>query len=475
MSMVLQRLPCWAFVLVQVAFGAAFAAIVVAALLVPPFDARRCAVPGCAPVPLRSYRATRAGAAGLVLNVSDVSPYNHQLHLVMAVRQPARAEGDTARHSYNLTLYQRTVADTLVLVSEGERAHELSCDVGSDYCSNVTIENIAFVSYERYETTVAVVDFDTDMAAPLDEVEFYFVYRDEGFVLFELWLRFALMLVTLAVLFAYALRLHLSKYTWMRLHVEQRWTLVLLGALLLQCNPITFVEVLVPYSWVPELLDRVLQSIFTCLLLLFFLVIFDALRGKSANTAAHAPLRFYTPKVLFVAILLMAQIASSVWREIRVLSDPYVYDERWSPTAIFITALFVLFLVVYAVWLIYLMVRACCDARHAVELGVRVRFFLYVTLALVTVQIVAIVLTATRVMGVSADLVVSIGAVSLYVYFLALMYTPARTATAHEAQRATNAAGMTKFVDEDDGVVEVDDDSDDGGGGDDDDDGAESD
>lgn len=70
-------------------------------------------------------------------------------------------------------------------------------------------------------------------------------------------------------------------------------------------------------SWLPGMLDAVLQATFLCALLMFWLCIYHGLRQNERRFV-----RFYLPKIIVVLPIWLCAIVLATWEKCNELKDP---------------------------------------------------------------------------------------------------------------------------------------------------------
>nr|CAD7573600.1 unnamed protein product [Timema californicum] len=156
-------------------------------------------------------------------------------------------------------------------------------------CEEFIVLHLGFLDYTHYILTVNFYGLESfHQRYNIKDITFYFKSYNPAFTQIEIWFRFIFLLGTFAV---------------------TKWMSLLLPLLLLYNDPIFPMTFLIN-SWVPGMLDAVLQATFLCSLLLFWLSIYHGLRQVQCLITI-APfsllvynerrlLTFYLPKLLLV-------------------------------------------------------------------------------------------------------------------------------------------------------------------------------
>eukprot|EP01106_Pelomyxa_sp_JSP_P017958 TRINITY_DN776_c0_g2_i7.p1 TRINITY_DN776_c0_g2~~TRINITY_DN776_c0_g2_i7.p1 ORF type:complete len:342 (+),score=62.80 TRINITY_DN776_c0_g2_i7:144-1169(+) len=219
------------------------------------------------------------------------------------------------------------------------------------------------------------------------DTQFEVEYVNSANTTFELWWRFTFLIATsiFICVFAFFLRrLRVSHWT-----VEQKWTSILLFALIAYDNP-AFPLYLLVSGWFPIFINQVLFTTFFATLLLFWLVTFDGVRKESQ---AVSPLRFYLPKGIFMFVCWVLVITLLTWNQIHLISDPTHSYANDIAGYIFLAVVAVALVGVYVLWVAYLVFRAFVEARGSPFLGPRIRFLGGVTVFVMVMFIVIVVVT----------------------------------------------------------------------------------
>mmetsp|Transcript_200 Transcript_200/g.507 ORF Transcript_200/g.507 Transcript_200/m.507 type:complete len:474 (+) Transcript_200:75-1496(+) len=457
MRMFLQSMPKKGFVCLFLMFGVVFTACVVAGILGPPITDSQCPTEPnsggeCVPVDFTRMNAAWIG------NITNLDKLNQQLYLVMSVELPPDHGGGKWE---NVTIWQRSYGhrvdpndpskiDTTDAVPRGAHNYTIECPPGGGACANITLVHFPFIAFTNYTIMITVPETN---GAPLEQVKFNFVFRDHKFTLFELWFRFAFLLLTFVAIIVFAHKLR--HYRWTDWQVEQKWTAFILFGLMAANNPFFPLEILVA-SWFPVFLDQVLMVTFLCMLLLFWLIMFDGVRKDAVQRSL---LKFYLPKVFLVAMIWVVQLTVFAWQEIHLLQNPQYDELRDDPNFLVMMVTMLVLLVVYLFWMVYVVARACLESKTYPLLGVRIRFFGLFTLAVIVTLVGGLLFAAFGpVHNNAAEFLAEIALLNLYVYVLAFVYLPAKTSfVARTARAGADKIGMVAFEDEgDDSLEEID-------------------
>jgi hypothetical protein len=237
-------------------------------------------------------------------------------------------------------------------LSASNTAHtrHVTCDLGSEWCDDVTLLHSKHITYWAYRIQLAVLAFPE--SAQLRDCRFIFSVVNESYTVFELWCRVGFLLVTAAWLVIYARKM--TGHRWGDWAIEQRWIGVLLLGLLAYNNPFYALSVLMS-GWFPVFLNQFLLSSFLFVLLLFWLVIFDAFRKKTPLARSYK--RFYAPKVALMLVFWILAIAIYTWTQLYTSDDPgSALNEIPGYLVMYVVMLLVV--LAYVCWLLFLIIKA---------------------------------------------------------------------------------------------------------------------
>ncbi|XP_023613978.1 transmembrane protein 181 isoform X2 [Myotis lucifugus] len=280
---------------------------------------------------------------------------------------------------------------------------------------------------------------------------------DPAFSQMEIWFRFVFVVLTFIVtcLFAHSLR----KFSMRDWGMEHKWMSILLPLLLLYNDPFFPLSFLVN-SWALGTLDDLFQSLFLCALLLFWLCVYHGIRVQGERKC----LTFYLPKFCIVGLLWLASVTLGIWQTVNELHDP-MYQYRVD-TGNFqgMKVFFMVVAAVYVLYLLFLVVRACSELRHMPYVDLRLKFLTALTFVVLVISIIILYLRfgaqvlqdnfvaelSTHYQN-SAEFLSFYGLLNFYLYTLAFVYSPSKTAL-YESQLKDNPA-FSMLNDSDDDVI----------------------
>ncbi|XP_076173584.1 transmembrane protein 181 [Ptiloglossa arizonensis] len=309
------------------------------------------------------------------------------------------------------------------------RTRRLKCE--RQTCEELVVAHLGFLDYSYYIITVRFHGLESfHQRYNIRELTFYFKNYNPAFTEFEIWFRFIFLLTAFGVMcwFGHSLR----KYPLHDWSIEQKWISILLPLLILYNNPLFPMTFLVN-SWVPGMVDAILQTTFLCAVLMFWLCVYHGLRQNERRL-----ITFYLPKVLVVGMLWCSALILATWLRCTELEDPtynYVLD-----TSNYFGFKVFFFTVggFYIAYLLLLILRAYSELRSMPYFDLRLRFL---TLLAGVVSSVCGCVTArqfgagifedsfasrlTTYYHSSAQFMALYGLLNFYLYTMAYVYAPA--------------------------------------------------
>nr|AAY54880.1 IP11750p [Drosophila melanogaster] len=337
------------------------------------------------------------------------------------------------------------------------RTRHLVC-VRND-CEEFTVMHLGFLDYAHYIITVRFYGLESfHQKYNIRSITFYFKTYSPDFTQIEIWFRCIFLLFTFIVICWYAHTLR--KYPIYDWSIEQRWLSVLLPLLLLYDNPF-FPLIFLMNSWLPGMLDAILQATFLCALLMFWLCIYHGLRQNERSFV-----RFYLVKVIVVLPIWLCAIVLATWEKCNELRDPtyshFVDTKNYNGFKMF----FYIACCMYVLYLVLLLLRAYTELRSMPYFDMRLKFL---TLLMLFVLSISITVTTCRFgFGIlednfvaslnttyrsSAQFMCFYGLLNFYLYTMAYVYSPdGRFAQAELAVTKDNPA-ISMIDDSDEDVV----------------------
>jgi hypothetical protein len=221
---------------------------------------------------------------------------------------------------------------------------EITCDADSVDCRETIVFRSTSISYQAYYFQVVLLD-DVEDIKFIDSISFSFTYGNPSWGLFSMFTRFVFSIVACVNYFNFTSAL--KKLRKNNRSLEQRWTQVLLFALIFYNNPFIPLEYLAPrhtVAWV----GTIFQITFLTLILTFWISILDSLRFEPPFKFVS----FYLPKVFFmiafwlVGTILYTIIERSTWY------DPLYNWYQDTSMATSVDAYYFIFGAIYGIWIL---------------------------------------------------------------------------------------------------------------------------
>ncbi|XP_012283820.1 transmembrane protein 181 [Orussus abietinus] len=309
------------------------------------------------------------------------------------------------------------------------RTRHLKCERQS--CEEFMVVHLGYLEYTNYIITVHFHGLESfHQRYYIRNLTFYFKNYNPAFTQIEIWFRLIFLLATFMVTCWFGLSLR--KYPVHDWSIEQKWISILLPLLILYNNPLFPMTFLVN-SWVPGMLDAILQTTFLCAILMFWLCVYHGLRQNERRLVT-----FYLPKLLVVGMLWGAALTLATWLRCTELEDPtynYVLD-----TSNYYGFKVFFFTVggIYIAYLLLLILRAYSELRSMPYFDLRLRFL--TLLAAIVAGVCSLVTARKFGAGVledsfasrlstyyrtSAQFMALYGILNFYLFTMAYVYAPA--------------------------------------------------
>ncbi|XP_015116993.1 transmembrane protein 181 [Diachasma alloeum] len=413
------------FVMVFVAFFACFGLAVFIGLAGPPITSTT------------EHRARLNGsdmATGpFIMKTPALSTYSQQLW-VIAKFSTANTDDERYDKTFQVSVSIDGISpeEKLVSILSSESGHNrtrhLKCERQS--CEELVVAHLGSLDYTHYMITVRFYGLEGfHQRYTIRDLTFYFKNYNPAFTQIEIWFRLIFLLAAFVVTcwFGHSLR----KYPVTDWSIEQKWISILLPLLILYNNPL-FPLIFLFNSWVPGMLDAIMQTTFLCAILMFWLCVYHGLRQNERKLAT-----FYLPKFLVIGCLWVAALILATWLRCTELEDPtynYVLD-----TSNYYGLKVFFFTVggIYIAYLALLMLRAYSELRSMPYFDLRLRFL--TLLAVIVAGVCALVTARQFGAGVledsfasrlstyyrtSAQFMALYGLLNFYLYTMAYVYSP---------------------------------------------------
>ncbi|XP_050574610.1 transmembrane protein 181 isoform X3 [Bombus affinis] len=241
---------------------------------------------GLAGPPITSTSEQRAHVNGsevatgpFMMKTPLLSTYSQQLWVIAKL---LTSNNDDERYDksfqISISIDGITIDHKLIPVLSTEAGHNrtrhLKCE--RQTCEELVVAHLGFLDYSYYIITVHFHGLESfHQRYNIRDLTFYFKNYNPAFTEFEIWFRFIFLLIAFGVMcwFGHSLR----KYQLHDWSIEQKWISILLPLLILYNNPLFPMTFLVN-SWVPGMIDAILQTTFLCAVLMFWLCVYHGLR-----------------------------------------------------------------------------------------------------------------------------------------------------------------------------------------------------
>ncbi|XP_034244090.1 transmembrane protein 181 [Thrips palmi] len=397
--------------------------------------------------PSLSPQELASASTPMVLRTPALKSYHQQLWLI-AKLQTDNVDDELYDRAVHIGVTAHGIMEDHrpVLILKADRGHNrtrhLHCKLQD--CEEVVIMHLGFLAYTHYMVEIRFYGLESH-TFNVKEITFYFRTYNPEFTQIEIWFRLIFLIMTFVAMMMYAHALRkFPSHDW---SIEQRWLSLLLPLLVFFNDPI-FPLMFLTSSWVPGMLDAVLQATFLCALLLFWLCIYHGLRQNERRWGS-----FYAPKLLLVGLLWLGAVVMASWQKCNELHDP-TFNHRvdaadYNGYKAFLMAVGGL----YAVYLLFLMLRAYTDLRSMPFFDMRLRFLTFfmmvvigVTLTLAGMRYGAGVLEDDFVSELSttytssAHFMCFYGLLNFYTFAMAYVYSPAQMQPHDQALTKDNPA-----------------------------------
>uniref|UniRef100_A0A4W2HYN5 Transmembrane protein 181 n=1 Tax=Bos indicus x Bos taurus TaxID=30522 RepID=A0A4W2HYN5_BOBOX len=310
-----------------------------------------------------------------------LSTYNQQLWLTCVVELDQSKE-TSIQTTFTMTVKVDGVAQDgttkFIHNKVHNRTRTLTC---AEKCAEIIVAHLSYLNYTKYTVTVGF----EHLKRPIKEMNFTWKTYDPAFSHLEIWFRFVFVVLTFIVtcLFAHSLR----KFSMRDWGIEQKWMSILLPLLLLYNDPFFPLSFLVN-SWFPGMLDDLFQSVFLCALLLFWLCVYHGVRVQGERKC----LTFYLPKFFIVGLLWLASVTLGIWQTERLPLRPHGRSRACLVSCQGMKVFFMVVAVVYILYLLFLIVRACSELGHMPYVDLRLKFLTALTFVVLVISIVILYL-----------------------------------------------------------------------------------
>lgn len=323
-------------------------------------------------------------------------------------------------------------------------------------CQHFVVLHISNIEHPSYQITIDFHGLVLPSIIHIRNIIFSFKYYNAEFTQIEIWFRFVFLVLSFTVTCLYARTLR--KFPLREWTIEQKWMSILLPLLLLYNDPLFPLNFLVR-SWIPLALDAVLQVTFLAALLMFWLCAFHGIRQSERTFTG-----FYLPKIMIVGLLWISGCVLLGWQQHNELQDPsYQYK---IDIGHFLGLKIFFFIVggVYLLYLLILLVKAYLELRNMPYFDVRVKFLTGLMVSVVVISLTAtglrfgtaivqdnFVAEITTQYQNSAEFLCFYGLFNFYLYTMAFVYSPSKSAVKDALNR--DSTSFTMLYDSDEEVI----------------------
>ncbi|KAL7713735.1 Transmembrane protein [Entamoeba marina] len=319
-----------------------------------------------------------SSGANFTSEIGPIHSAHQKVYLYLNFQMPEKRR---IRMTVNSTILKSTTGATPTsmsqtsIVSTKSKKTKAFCD--DDLNCELLITSIeASRKYSTVYVASNIVSL-TDVTG-LDNPYLRIVYTSVDYTSFEMFWRitFLTLICCCTIFFMFMLR----SYPFLEWSIEQKATCILLVGLVIFNNPLYCYEFITANEFLP-FLNSLLDSLLLSSILLYVLIIFDALRKPLSQRTFF---KFYLSRFL-VVIFLEGFVVNLYLCNIDT-TDPLMVTMKDPVNAtLAIFAAFSLF--VYAFWLIFATIRSLSEARKLGEIGQRIRSYAGFTLAVFLVLV----------------------------------------------------------------------------------------
>nr|XP_023662783.1 transmembrane protein 181 isoform X1 [Paramormyrops kingsleyae] len=414
---------------------------------------------------IEEYSATNSShtkTGPFSLQSLPLSTYNQQLWLTCQIQLEHPSGVDYSQPleiNVELKGVMQDASVTRISSNVHQKSRILHCgavNVHPPTCDEIIVVHLGYLNYTRYHVNVSFKGLE-NLTFGIREVTFMWKTYNPSFSQVEIWFRFVFVVLTFVVtcMFAHSLR----KFSMRDWGIEQKWMSILLPLLLLYNDPFFPLSFLVN-SWFPGTLDALFQAVFLCALLLFWLCVYHGIRVQGERKC----MTFYLPKLVIVGLIWLSSITLGIWQTVNELHDPTYQYKVDIGNFQGMKIIFLVVVSVYILYLIFLIVRACSELKNMPYTDLRLKFLTALTFIVLIISMVILylrfgakVLQDNFVAALSthyknsAEFLSFYGLLNFYLYTLAFVYSPSKSAL-YDSQLKDNPA-FSMLNDSDDEVI----------------------
>ncbi|XP_076258872.1 transmembrane protein 181 [Rhynchophorus ferrugineus] len=450
------------FVMIFVLFFACLGLTVFIGLAGPPITSvKRIDAFSLLPDTNNSNDVKKAVATGpFIMKTPKMSTYNQQLW-VIAKLTTENTDGEIIDKEFNIAVSLSGLSEEHKPVNldssyfHENRSRELHCE--KQNCDEFTVMHLGYLAYTHYMVTIKFYNLESFHARyTIKQLLFYFKTYNPDFTEIEVWFRLIFLIAAFTIMCWFYNSL--KKYPVHCWSFEQKWLALLLPLCASFNNPL-FPAIFLISSWIPGLLDALLQANFLGGLFLFWLSIYHGLRQNERPFCT-----FYFPKLFIVSMMYFPIMVLSVWQKLIELNDP-AYDHTTEANFYVVKAFFYIFGIIYLIYLGFLILKAYTELRSMPFFGLRLKFL---TLLMLVVIIIGVTITISK-FGVdvlednfvaqlgthydnSSEFMSFYGLLNFYVYTMAYVYSP-NNKNIHDMSITKDNPAFSMINDSDEDVI----------------------
>jgi len=384
-------------------------------------------------------------------SITDMVPLHRQFYIMAKIQHPGyfSNSGPVSSFSYNqavtISLNATHQADNkeAVLYKPFTKDIQVTCGASNMWCNTIILLYIPIIQFSDYDLKVVfqhpkIYNGDIGMEISLMYENTKYSVFSAGWSYFFLGITILVMFFPCCGFFWAAAKIPTSKWT-----NQQKWVAGLLCTLFFYDDPFLAAELKTTNSGL-AFAYVFFMATFLATILLFWLCIIDDVRydshGNSHEAEERKIPRWFIPKLLLCFAIWIVLMGAFLTAKRRQHIDP-AYDPSQTRDSYPYYISTAVFMVIYILWILYLLVSCF---HHVKSMIPGYRFLFFVTLVTIIVTIIGVFLVAFYPLrGAPIGLLSIFGLYNLYVWTLALAYTPfdrgsvlSRTTDSHHLQHS---------------------------------------
>jgi len=315
----------------------------------------------------------------------------------------------------------------------------VSCQMNQQWCNSILLFYEPFIHYKTYDVEVVFIRPNTVNGIIYGNdlvIDISITFQDAKYTRFELIWGYVFLAITIFMMFCPVVGFFwgLRKMPQGKLTKQQQWVTALLCTLFLYDDPLFAAEVGLNHAGLSALY-AIFMATFTSTILLYWLCIVEDIR-----TAAEIPprmtkgqiSRYFWPKFTLCLAIWLTLVGAYFCAKKTQMVDPAFDAHNSGQNEEFYIATAV-FMAIYVIWIMYLIIMCF---RHVKQMILGYKFLFGLTLCVIIITIVDVLLVAFYPLrGSPVGLLSIFGIYNIYVWFLAIAYTPYDTARTYDTQK----------------------------------------